>query len=788
MSGGVQPPDPETAPPAPRARRSGETARAAALFLAATALLTWPQAVRMGSGLGDLWDAKLNAWIFHWDYHQTFRDPLHLFHANIFHPARYALAFSENLWGAALFGFPLFAGGASTLFVYNFLFLLGMFLSAMAAWALAREVTGDPTASLLAGLVFAFVPWRLAQIPHVQFQWGPFLALLLLFLLRWLNSGHRRDLVLFGVFFAWNALTNVHFTMFSGILLAVVLGWEAVTRDHPARGGRIRLALATAAVAALVVLPFYLPYARAAKLYGMKRSIGEMRFYSARPSALLVAGPQNKLWSPLTQRFARPEAEMFPGVVPVALAVYAVTRLRRRPGREPNPRAEVPPGRRRVVRILDGLALLAFAAGIAGLVVPRLRIGPLNLGDPGRTLVFLTAFVLLRLLLAFPVRSRWANLREFLRGRRLDRRAGLFVAVGITGLLVALGGYTPYYTFLFQSVGFLFRAIRVPARGMVLLHVALAVLAAWGLSLLLRRVRTRAERAAFVGAALLLTAIEYRAAPIDFPAVEKQAAPVYRWLGSVRLPGAVLELPIGFDYDAEHVFRSTAHWQSLVNGYSGFAPPHYDELRSLFESRPVPVEAWARAHELGAALLILHPHEGENLVRLNLARATRKALSDGKLEMLGSFPHNDTRDFVLRFAEAPPLESGIPPADRKRAVGDFERLTTVAESELAPPFGVIDVPAENADVASGSWGYGWALDDSGVAEVRVGTEVGPSGGAVIGQQHPGIAELYPDYPEKDRAGFGFVVPTVAPGAHSLILTLVARDGGQTVLTRPIRIR
>ena len=91
---------------------------------------------RLSDGLGDVWDAKLNAWIFHWDYHQTFRDPLRLFHANIFHPARYALAFSENLWGAAVFGFPLFAAGASTLFVYNFLFLLGMFFSALAAWEL----------------------------------------------------------------------------------------------------------------------------------------------------------------------------------------------------------------------------------------------------------------------------------------------------------------------------------------------------------------------------------------------------------------------------------------------------------------------------------------------------------------------------------------------------------------------------------------------------------------------------------------------------------------------------
>ncbi|HMA18169.1 MAG TPA: hypothetical protein VKS03_07000, partial [Thermoanaerobaculia bacterium] len=356
----------------------------------------------MRRGLSDLWDAKLNAWIFHWDFHQVFRDPLHLFDANIFYPARYALAFSENLFGAAIFGFPIFAAGGSTLLAYNFLFLLGMFLSALGAWALARRLTGDPAASLLAGFVFAYVPWRLAQIPHVQYQWGGFLALLLLFLLRWLDGGRRRDLVLFGVFFAWNAVTNVHYAIFSGILLGVVFAWELLTHGDAGIRQRVRKAIGATAVAAVVVLPFYVPYAKAAKLYGMRRSAGEMRFYSARPSALLVAGPQNKLWAPLTQRFARPEAEMFPGVIPFALAVYAVVRLRRpRPRRiPPASRSAVARWRRRATRVLDGFALISIGFGIAMLIVPHLHVGPLRLDDPGRALVFLTIFVLARLLIA----------------------------------------------------------------------------------------------------------------------------------------------------------------------------------------------------------------------------------------------------------------------------------------------------------------------------------------------------------------------------------------------------
>jgi hypothetical protein len=767
--------------------KAREVLLAAALYLAATVALTWPQAPRMGSGLGDLWDAKLNGWIFHWDFHQTFRDPLHLFDANIFHPARYALAFSENLFGAAVFGFPLFASGASTLFVYNFLFLLGMFLSAMAAWALAREITGNPAASLLAGMVFAFVPWRLAQIPHIQYQWGSFLPLSLLFLLRWLDGDRRRDLFLFAGFFAWNALTNVHYAIFSGILLGVVLAWERLTGDAPGLRKRIRQTVTATAVAAVAVLPFYVPYAKAAKLYGMRRSIGEMRFYSARPSALLVAGSQNKLWAPLTQRYARPEAEMFPGVVPVALAVYAVSRLRRARETARAPKRVIAGWRRRAATILDGLAVVAFAAGVAGLVVRHPRIGPLNLGDPGRALVFLTGFVLLRLLLAFPRRFAHANLSDFLRSRRLDRRTALFVAVGFAGLLVAAGGYTPYYTFLFQSFGFLFRAIRVPARGMVLFHLALGVLAAWGLALLLRRVRSRVERGAFVAAALVVTAIEYRASPIDFPAVESRPAAVYRWLAGLRLPGAVLELPMGFDYDAEHVFRSTAHWQKLINGYSGFAPKHYDELKDLFEQRPIPDEAWARAHALGGAVLVFHPNESEGVVRANYARAVRKARADGLLEPIAIFRHGESIDYVFRFTLAPSFGTGLSEDQERYAREETDRLFR-SEGELAPPFGVIDIPAEHAEVAAGSFGLGWALDDSGIAEIHVATELGPGPPGVVGGPRPDIPAVYPDYSDGANSGFGFVVPSVPPGPHILKITLVGKDGGQTVLERRVRVR
>src|SRR5688572_25642711 len=80
-------------------------------FCLFTALLTWPYVTRLRDAVVDPGDPYLVTWILWWDYHQTFRDPLNLFHANTFYPLRYTLAFSEHCWGLALPLFPLFALG-----------------------------------------------------------------------------------------------------------------------------------------------------------------------------------------------------------------------------------------------------------------------------------------------------------------------------------------------------------------------------------------------------------------------------------------------------------------------------------------------------------------------------------------------------------------------------------------------------------------------------------------------------------------------------------------------------
>jgi hypothetical protein len=768
-------------------RWAREATAAALFFLVATILMTWPLLPRLSDGMPDLWDAKLNARILQWDYAQTFRDPLDLFQLDFFHPARYVLAFSENLFGVSLFGFPLYAAGVSPLAAYNTLFLLGMWASALSAWALARYVTGDPLASVVAGFVYAFVPWRFSQIPHIQFQWGAFLCLLLLFLLRYLDTGRRREAVLFGACFGWNALCNVHYALFSGFLVAVVLLVEALG-NGPDRARRIRMAGLAAIVGGLAFLPFALSYRKASLLYGMQRYMGELNAFSGRWSDFLSAGQRNRLYGALTARWRAPEGDLFPGLAALFLAGVAVVKLWRPRAvarGEQSPPVPVSRARHGAARALDLLIGILLVLWIASLARPGLSVGPLHLGDPGRVQVFLTAAVVLRLAAAFPLRAARRNLSDLLIRSRLEGRAVLFLAIAAVGVVVALGSHTPYYRFLFQSFGDLFRAIRSPARGIVLFHISLGVLAAWGLSLWTRG-WSAVRRFSAAAAALLLVGIEYRAFPLRVEPVDGKPAAVYRWLKSMPAGTVAVEWPLGFTYDFDYVFEQASHGRPLVNGTSGFFPKPYRELQEILNRRPIPAEVWSRMRGVGAQALVYHSHDRRGIQPFAYARALRQAMDGKEAEILASFPHAGGRDFVFHLSGDPAF--AVPGANAREAAREFDRVFREQEADQAsvePPFGGIHLPEEGQHVSPGFWAFGWALDDSGIAEIRVSTELGPAGKAMLGRPWPGLESVYPTYPGSRHGGFGFPIPNLPPGPHELRVTFVGKDGGTTVVTRRI---
>src|SRR6185295_16140725 len=73
------------------------------VYTAITAALTYPFSMSPASTtLGLSADTNLLLWLVAWDVHALVTNPLAIFDANIYHPLRYTLAYSENIIGTSL--------------------------------------------------------------------------------------------------------------------------------------------------------------------------------------------------------------------------------------------------------------------------------------------------------------------------------------------------------------------------------------------------------------------------------------------------------------------------------------------------------------------------------------------------------------------------------------------------------------------------------------------------------------------------------------------------------------
>ena len=115
----------------------------------------------------DIGDPLLNTWILAWDVHALTVHPLNLFEANIFFPLLNTLAYSEHLLGSALITLPVLLLTGEPVVAYNATFLLSFILGGWGTYLLVRRYTYCGWAAFLAGLAFAYAPYRLTSFSHL---------------------------------------------------------------------------------------------------------------------------------------------------------------------------------------------------------------------------------------------------------------------------------------------------------------------------------------------------------------------------------------------------------------------------------------------------------------------------------------------------------------------------------------------------------------------------------------------------------------------------------------------
>lgn len=531
-------------------------------FLALAIALTWPLVLHLDTAVADRGDPLLTAWIIDWVCYSLTHAPLHLYDAPIYHPAHFPLAYSENLIGIALLMLPLHLtlhwAGLSPLTVQNIAILLGFAFSAYGMFILARLITRDVLASLLAGIVFAFGSFMLAHVQHIQILWSGWLPLMFAALLLYRRAPTTRHAALLGGAFVMNGLTNIYWLMFGSFMLLVTIAFLGLDRK-----AWLRL-LATLAIAGLVLVPFLVPYAIVAQEYGAARTTGESRGGSASFIDWLVPSSRNLIYGPLADpALHRDERELFPGLVPIFLALLAFISRARAPRQPVNPRTREP--------LLLDIAILigAILTYLAFVALPRVWDVPATL-----TVILLLA-------------------RFFPRfEKREEHAAALWIVVGF---VASLGWNAFLHPFLFR-VFTPFHATRTPARWAIIVYMGLAVWAAIG----------AAKQRKSVAAVLLVLSVMEVLPRIKWDHLDPQIAPVYHWLAQTK-PGPVLELPIiahGVPY--EYILATTVHRVPILNGGSGWEPPHHEFLREKEDKLEYDDAFLAKAIESGAEIVIVH--------------------------------------------------------------------------------------------------------------------------------------------------------------------------------------
>ena len=114
------------------------------LFVVLTAVMTYPQVLRMSDGVHDPGDPLMVTWVLGWVAHQLPRAPPHIFDANIFYPERNTLAYSETLLVPGLFAAPLHWLGVAPILIYSLVLLSGFALSGVGVALLVRRLPAPP--------------------------------------------------------------------------------------------------------------------------------------------------------------------------------------------------------------------------------------------------------------------------------------------------------------------------------------------------------------------------------------------------------------------------------------------------------------------------------------------------------------------------------------------------------------------------------------------------------------------------------------------------------------------
>ncbi len=303
----------------------------AAAALAFAVFMTWPLAAGLGSlgrtgvtndpRFGTNGDGMFCLWNVSWVAHALVADPLDVFDANIFHPHKNALAFSEANLVAGALGVPVWWTTRNPYTTLNVVILIAFATAWLGMWCLVWYLTGNAWAATVGGVLYAFCPYVFAHTAHIQLMLTGGIPLAMLMLHRLADRPSMGRGAALGVVLFVQALACAYYGIFAGLMVGYAVLLFTVTRSLYGNArwwGSIGLA---AGVAVAGVAPFMMPFVEIQQNEGFVRTLDDsIKFAANLRSYLVSSAPAHSWLTQASEPLGRWTEVMFPGALTLLLA------------------------------------------------------------------------------------------------------------------------------------------------------------------------------------------------------------------------------------------------------------------------------------------------------------------------------------------------------------------------------------------------------------------------------------------------------------------------------------
>jgi len=543
-------------------------------FIFMTVLMTWPLVTRMGESLvGQVGDNIYFVWMIGWLKKAVFElhvNPFNVWFLN--YPEGWNLAYTEITPAMILIAIPFaFLNGPT--FAYNMAMMLTFVLSGLGMFLWVRALTGRTAPALIAGTIFAFIPYHFAHflIGHLNLsgtQWLPLYFWGFLDVLR-LKHPSWKPVILAGVSLGLIGLTSQYYLymgfLVSGFLTLTYLIFfdRSQWRNRNFWKGMGEMAIVSLPLIILAIAP----YVSLNQQGGLPdRNLSIVRMYSASPTDFVIPSTDHFLWGRwIGNHFNREmwvEGTLYVGAVSGILGLLALI-YRKKTGQ----------GRLVWLMFLGGAFAFLLAMGTDLHWLGE----PITIHRPD----FLSAWIRREeipillpgyfLFLYFPF---YAKLRAFM-------RFGIFVLV-FSSALAGLGA-----AWLLER---LTGTLNPSIASFTQRHFKVIAGERW--------------RAILVVSLLGLVILDFYPGPYqEFTQVKGR--PVDTWLAVQPGKGAVIQFPFIEGEDQDQTFYTLIHGKPFIGGFfNAFPPPQYLRIRPIMENFP-DMRSIALLGELGVQYVLV---------------------------------------------------------------------------------------------------------------------------------------------------------------------------------------